>query len=1097
MKPVALLAVIALTVIRAEAARFPVEPMTVYRTEKATDIQFYDAEGRAIFLGTHANAKLVASPMDAVSANVPLKPVEITPAGITIDDPAFWCERSLVEVNTGDRLRVRPGGYAVSIFLPACFDYRATRDPADKRKPDEYDQECMFRLWYDRDMREIGNCRSFHLGADAAPKEAVYVRFLIPWSQYDNFQKQQLFRPYWNEDHRYYAKRGTKDSEIFKNVPKPVFHPGEIVLGPSPDCREVYAAAELVRETKTVTGKVLPVVTTPTKGSAFRIHIGRKAAERAGYFRGQLGGKSELAEKLEGTDGYAIRRKGRDIYVFGALPLGTIYASMKLLENLTDFCWWRPERGLGLSFTPRETIDFASAKDCDDRPVFRHRTFYCGWCPCNYAYDDWALRHGLARIYRPGRTFGAIHYHAKSRGFICALGANFVDLAMRGNKSREEFGCVVNGKRKVGAGQPCYSNPEVVKATVANVNRILDDAPEEWDYFFFEYIDSWQCCECAECLKPIRLPQGGELACKDRIGKDSTFRSTRTYMVANEVAKAVTSRFPAKKTLMYAYIYTAAPPEVKLHPSLRVNYATYASASMRFSSMEQDAGGDDWPGRTARWCEREPQAMGMYEYYGTSAPGMYAEVAAANLRQMADVGGTFSVYTESMNDGQEAKGPVERPGSLWNVNAVEQVLIASLFWNPYQDVGKARSEVLRRIYGDGAADMEEFYRLFATRWFDRSFKTWMNCHTPMPDVYTEFVIKPKIEEKVYAAFDRALAKVKAPAAKRHLERMISVYREMRRATGRVDIPAVPELAGEWKSPTSPQWEKAFTLKDFRDALPDPDDPAQMTCDLAKTPPPTSKTKTRVDFACDSRYLYWRVEQDGRGGYTELRFGVGKFMDAHSFFTTGKTRLETGRVPMAAIREDPAGVIHYIVRRFDAKGNCSFGRGLDNVTRAYPGQSAPSYSKLCPSVDSVFDPSDDRNLGFKAKPPMSFSDPEVEKSPLRKLFSIREELGGQGMRRVRGVPVFDTGFGYCIIKAPGDIRPGDEFEFSGERWCYGWYTPFLVSFYDEKGVKISEGSYAWGKEKFKFRVSCPPGTKSIQPGTCDSYIKSLKIEKVSK
>lgn len=1082
--------------------RHPVQPVTVYRAKKAQDIQFYDAEGRALAFGCFPKSKFVCAPLGAASANVALEPVDVGYGdGVPVEDPAFWCEASQVEINEGSRVRVKKGGYAVSIPVPAIYDLKTTPDPRDTRKPgwpSPVFSQSMQRLWYDRDMKEIGRCNSRHLGESSAPTNTAYVRYLLPYNEYDNFNEIRLVRVHFGAKHPLCGKRNVKDSDLIRAVfPPAPLHPGEIVLEANPDCREKYAAAELVREVKTITGKTLPIVSAPTKGSAFRIWIGRRAAERAGYFS-----NAKLVEKLGDSDGYMVGRKGKDVYAFGATPRGTIFATMKLLEKVTDFFWWRPERDCGLSFTPRETIDFTTVKDFASKPVFKNRTYFAGCCPCNYSFDDWALHHGITRGYNPGAVFSADCYHAKCHGYFCVIGDNFLRLATHGNRDREEFWGYVNGKRQVGAidGQPCYSNPEVVKATVANVNRILDERPEEWDAFEFAYSDSWQCCECAECLKPIKLPQGGELVCKDKMGKDSEFRSTRTYMVANEVAKTVTARFPDKPTEMLAYIYTAAPPAVKLHPSIRVLYATYASAVMRFPSKEQAGGTDNWQLRTQQWCEREPQAMGMYEYYFTCAPAMFAEVAAENLRQLADVGGTFRVHTEVSNDGPfTQEGKVGRRGHLFDVNSMDMVLIAELFWNPYRDVNKLREDFLHRVYGPGAKDMARFYELFARKWFDKSFTKWMNCHTPAPEIYVDYVIKAKIEDEMYACFDRALKKVTSPAAKKHLERMIATMREYRRATGRIDVPSVPELAKEWQDPRSPQWNKAFKLENFRDALPDTDDPEQMKCDLRKTPPALSKTKTRVDFACDKRYLYWRSAQDKNGGYVELRFTVGKFMEMHRFFSSGKSRLETGRIPMAAIRAHPAEPIRFVVRRFDGRGRMSFGRGADNKSRSYPGEGGASFSQLCPVEDSLFGPSDDRKLGIRAKPPMAFPDPELENHPLKKIFlSSAVSTGGQGMRRVRGVPVYDSGFGYCRIKGIDDVRPGEEFEVSGDRWCYDYYIPFVVTFLDDKGKKISSGNFVTKDQgPFKFRITCPSGTKAFGMSTYNSYVKDLKIERIPK
>ena len=1082
------------------ATLFAVEPLTLYRTENAADVQFYDAEGRSLFVGANKGAKLVASPADAVGANVKLEPVTVdwnTPC--PIDDPAFWCETSKVIENTGDHLKVGSSGYAISIPVPPIYDFRCTPDAADTRKG--VHSECMNRIWYDRDLRELAMNNSRHLETYQCPTNAAYVRFLIPWSRYDNFRECRLVPARFYTSHPYASGKGGKFADRFKGGTTN-WHPGEVVLKPGADCREVFAAAELVREVKTITGKRLPIVNAPTINAAFHIRIGRAFAAEAGI----LDREPKLAAKLKGTDGYAVIRKGKDIYAFGDTPRGTILATVKLLECVSDFYWWRPNRDCGLSFTPQATLDFAHVKDAVDVPVFPRRSFTYGGNPCSPAYDDWAVRHYFFRGYHPPRAFTAQHYHAKSHGFYAQIGDNFLGLVFNhGAEAKEEWWPMINKQRQIGTrvGQPCYSNPEVVAETVRSVNKILDDPPEEWDSFCFDYSDSWLCCECPECLKPITLPDGRVQECKHMLAtKDPHFRSTRTYMVANEVAKAVASRYPDKPVTMLAYIYTAPKPEVKLHPAIRVSYATYDTTTMRFPTREQDRpvlyAPEGWAQRTERWCREEPQAIGMYEYFFTAAPAMFAEAAATNLQQMADAGG-WGVHSQTQwDDNWKSAESFGKNSQMWDINAMDQVLIAALFWNPYQDVDALRSEFLKRVYGEGAADMEEYYRLFRQRWFDRSYPAWMNCHTPCPDVYTRFIIEPRIEQKLYDCITRASRKTSSAAAKRHLEGKLQTLKEMRAATGLAEIPGIPEMASEWQDATSPQWNRAFTLDPFRDALPDPDDPVQMSCDLVKTPPALSKTTTRVDLACDRNYLYWRVTPDDKGGYTEFIFPRGKPWKFHRFFTQVHGGVETGRIPMGAIRATPTNVITYIVRRFDAKGNCSFGRAAANKTRAFPGENWRSFSTLDPAVESVIDPADAK-LGLNAKPPLTFPDPEIDNHPLKKLFSFSGRGdGGQAMRRVRGVPAYDTGYGSGFVHGLKG-QAGDKFLVTGDRWRYGGFAPVAMWFFDEKGAKIRDtampGEESCRDGPFVFKVSCPDGTVSCSLMIYDSYVKELKIEKV--
>lgn len=1081
---------------------FKIEPATLYRARQRCDIQFYDDSGRALQPGRYAGAVLAPSPARAAYSNVELDRVDVDHKGILVDDPAFWTEKSGVATNTGSHVAVKRGGFAVSVPVPAIYDLRHTPDPSDPRKG--YNREAIYRIWYDIDHREIGMTNTKHLGCEHAPKDAVYVRFLIPWSRYGNFRQLRLVRAYFPGGHPLSLEKDESFSSRFGGM-HTEYHPGEIVLGEANDGRELYAASELVRDVKAITGKTLAVVSSPTPSSEFHVFVGRGAAAKVGLLSNFLGGRNSLAKKLEGTDGYAIRRKGKCIYVFGDAPRGTIVAARRLLEQVSDFYWWRPDRESGLNYTKADRLDFLAARDAEDVPVFRLRTTSYGGNPYVPAYDDWAAHHGIFRTIGRGEVVDSYMYHGYCHGFYSSIGGNYLDLAFgHGGDKSEDMWPMADGKRRVGThmGQPCYSNPKVMAQTLSSVNRILDNAPDEWDYFAFDYSDSWLCCECPGCLEPIPLPDGRLLECKSKSAdKDPVFRSTRTYMVANEIARVVESRFPGKKTKMLAYIYTAAPPEIKLNKSLRVNYATYDTSSMRFPTMEQTEPAlyapESWAARTAKWCRIEPQALGMYEYFFTAAPAMFAEAAQTNLMQMATAGGRYSVHTQTQwdDDGKSSES-FGQNCRLWDVNSMDQVLVAKLFWNPFADLKTLRREFLDKVYLEGSVEMEEYYNLFSKRWFDRTYKAWMNCHTPAPEVYSKFIIDAKIEEQLLSLLEKAMEKTSSPAAKKHLSRKISALREMRLATGRETLPFVPEMKEEWQYASSPQWNKAIVFDSFRDALPSNE---EIAMEMARTPPMPSKVKTRVDFACDREYLYWRVDPGTSGGYVEMIFREGKPERMHYFYA-GTNGVETGRIPMAAIRADKSSPIGYVIRRFDDSGNCSFARPDSNKTWAYPGESARSFSSLDPAVESEFveDPLL-RRLGAEAKAPMAFGDGNLLTGPLAEMFpGVSRKDADVRMRKILGRQAVDTGYGYGFTKR-FPAKEGEAYICKGDRWVYsGGFTPVVAWFYGKDGKKISDRGIDWeaGRKSgpFEFKFWCPEGTESFNLIVYDSYVLDFTVEK---
>ena len=937
------------------AAAFAVEPMTIYRAEKPCDVQFYDAQGRAVYPGSFRNARLVAAPAEAARANVKLEKVAVTDAGVPIDDPAFWIERSLVELNTGDHLRVKPRGYALSPFLPATVEFKCTPDPKDPRK--KFHTECMHRIWYDRDLNELSITMSRHLGTTHCPTNATYVRFLIPWSQYDNFTAARLVPATFGKDHP--LRTGFPRETAAE-------HPGEIVLAADCDLRERYAAVSLRRKIRTVTGRRIPIVTVPDASAAFRIFLGAKAA----------GGR--MPKELAGTDGYAVRADGRDVYAFGASPRGTIYATARLMELAADYTAWRPNRACGVRFRPCETIDFASVAAATSVPRFKIRTWSYGG-GMNADFDEYVMQNYAARIYSLSKAVTGFDYHMKERGGYCRMGKDFLSLATSGKDVPDEFYPEVGGKRLVGTGegQPCYSNPEVVKATVAEATRMmLEEAPEEMDFFDFAYSDSWRVCDCANCLKPIRLPDGTEQACTDKDPrKDPFFRSTRTYMVANEVAKAVRAIRPGMKTDVSAYVYDAPLPRVKLDPGIITHFAAYDTAAMNFPILDHRRGvlycPESWGARWEKWLKEEPQACGLYGYYFTASLGLYAEPAAADLRALAASGATWRVHSQTQwDDAGKSQETFGRNEQMWDTNAMEHWIISRLMWDPSQDVAALRREFLRRVYGKGAEALAKWYAEFAKKWFDMEYSRGINCHVPAQDAYLRYVKRTNLEASLFSAIKEAEKRAPSDAVRRHLGKMRTTLEEIAAATGRDTLPFSSGLDGVWRDASSPLWNGAFRVPSMRKTL--------------VTGGPTNafdEVKTEVDLAMDAKWLYFRVHAEGadpangvdrvelrflRGDGKRLSFEIGadgRCEDALNLNPTWESGWETaqgvGRIPLAAIRKGGKDEIHYVVIRHYADGSQSFGRALANQEGGQPGARDNSFSHL------VADPTE---VGDYAEPP---------------------------------------------------------------------------------------------------------------------------------
>lgn len=952
----------------AAAEPFRIAPLKLYRTADGAehDIQFTDAKGAKLALGSYPRAVYAMPPYDAVWSDVALVEVD-TGKTLTEIPPSFWNEFSLPATNNGTNVTVKPYGYALSIPVPVSLALEHRKSSEAGEPPRHLGYAPPSQIFYDEYGCQVDSWGNAHTNA-------AYFRVFCSYGPHNNI---------WLAPRKSWHSGGGRRADVVPPVPSAfTAHPGEIVIPGEADLRERFAALELARVVRLITGKSLAILREPSGKAEFTVFIGTTFAK--GRYDADI-------DALGKSGGYALRREGDKVYAFGADSRGTLYAMVRLIEANTDFTWFRPDVRWGYAFTSREAIDFRNA---DERsvPAFRERT-WSGPGGNSYFNEHLFMLHNYSgKMYtcRKG-VFTPDNYSAKMLGHIGSIGGNYMELPMS-IEEKEEYFPMINGIRNTRSrhGQPCYTNPDVIQLTRQAVREILENSPEELDAFTFDYSDSWACCECDECMKPIRLPDGRVLVAKSIVPQeDPWFRSTRTYMVANEVAEEVEKNRPDLTTRFLAYIYTAANPEVRLHPKLNIIFASYDTASMRFPLNVQTNQAyyapESWAYRFKRWIDEAGTRMGMYEYFFTASPGMFAEAAAANMRDMAAVEAhRFHSQTQPDNDHKsyEAFGV---NAHMWDVNAMDQWMISRLMWNPGQDVADLRADFLRRVYREGADDMAEYYRLFGRKWFDPAYDAWFNCHTAAGKAYTDFIIRPGIERRLYDCIDRALAKTTMPAARVHLRRKADALRLMKESTGREDVPSVAELGGEWRDAGSPHWNRALTLGSFRDPL---------AVNQASNEAPV---RASVSLACDARNLYFRIESDAEtlplangtnevpqdlsGDIFQLHFlynngddrqfvigANGRVTDMQNFDwrwnsgwetqtgRVGTNLVTTGRIPMGAIRAAVDADLRLLVLRTDNRtGRMYAARGKSGGTRIPTPGHGNAYTTLNVGQESVLQP----------------------------------------------------------------------------------------------------------------------------------------------
>jgi len=603
------------------------------------------------------------------------------------------------------------------------------------------------------------------------------------------------------------AKGAAPPTEVAKKTPAPKLIEGGTAVGeiiiPTDASKDVeFAAGDLRNWLEKMTGASVPVQKAPSKNENTKVYVGKAFADAYA---------DDLA-KLAGTDGFAIRRNGTDVYVFGDRPRGTAYGVFSLLERNTDLIWPRPNVDFEAVYGTHEDI-VLSDTNVLDMPVFLHRAVGDGHPP-SMASANWLMRN---RINRVGRR----QFNGPGWDMQFAIGNNlYYELKPQFKEHPEWFGYdPLNDRRVCGAGEGtvCLTHPDLpaiwARAIARRIRKEEAKCGRKIETYTIGPGDNWFCCCCPECVKPITLPDGSKLKMKHPDStKDPLFRSTQFYMFLNRAMETWQKEIPHVKPVSLAYIYLAEPPAVDIHPKLWIFFAPYPTNSMRWPLLDPRQS-RVWRERFRKW-QKKTKNLGFYEYY-FSKPSPQAFYAQANLKALLGTGDPKNsfIYTEYTND-RGTRGIGEGMYG-WDVGAMNTWVIMRLFWDPTQDADELYRYYFTRTYRDAAPAMLKYYKLIRTSWLDPNTKANDSCHAGLSGVYDGMVVKPGLEPQVKKFLAEAEAAATHPVSKTLVKRMRSRLAAYTKGMARMVVQHIEEMSFDGATFASVQWEKPEPLDDFR------------------------------------------------------------------------------------------------------------------------------------------------------------------------------------------------------------------------------------------------------------------------------------------
>ena len=364
-----------------------------------------------------------------------------------------------------------------------------------------------------------------------------------------------------------------------------------------------------------------------------------------------------LAGKDAAGDPWAIRTEA-----------GTMLAVYTLLEDHLGVRWfWPGEFGEHVPSNADATVPVL-----DERrpPAFEIRSMQMGYPSIYHTKTFNEAARKWTRRARLGWVKSAIFGHSWGSAFDLRKDETF--------KQHPEWFALVGGKRR--PPQMCTTHPEVIARMV---DYVLGGKSDNMN---ISPSDGGGFCECERC-KALDVP--GVLA----YDKKTPQLSDRLWTYANEVARRVREKNPAKGCGMFAYTFYHKPPLkiTKLEPNLYISFAFQCAAHRDPENLRE------WRESVSGWQKFSPKMVireGWGSHYFLDLPWIHHQQIINNLAEGNRLG-FIAAY------GEGSKCFATQAPNMW--------AITHMMWDPKRDSTHLMRDFYQSAYGPVAKEMEAFF----------------------------------------------------------------------------------------------------------------------------------------------------------------------------------------------------------------------------------------------------------------------------------------------------------------------------------------------------------------------------------------------------
>ncbi len=433
----------------------------------------------------------------------------------------------------------------------------------------------------------------------------------------------------------------------------------------SPSTR--YAAEELQRFLKEMSGAELPIVTDSAPVAKHEIILGKNAH--------LYPANVSIDFDALGKEGYVLRTTNRHLIIAGGEPRGTLYGVYGLLEDHLGCRWFTPT----ISHIPKKNILKVRAVNEKVIPVLEYREpfvldcFDGDWCARNRMNGNAASlteKHGGKVTY-----FGFVHTF------------NSLVPPEKYFAEHPEYFSMVKGARIQDHTQLCCTNEDVIKLVIEEVKRWMRGHPEA-TVFSVSQNDWGNYCQCEKCAA---------------LAKQEDSQIAPVLALVNRVAAAVKDEFPDKVIDTLAYQWTRKPPKtLRPEPNVIIRLCSIECCFAHSFEKCNHPDNKNFVRDVEGWgaiCNRlwVWDYVTSFSHYLVPFPNLRVRDDNIRFLEKHHVRGIFEQDVYTTVNGE--------------LSPLSGYLNAKLLWNPHYDKDKAIHEFLTAVYGNAAKPIARYLDL--------------------------------------------------------------------------------------------------------------------------------------------------------------------------------------------------------------------------------------------------------------------------------------------------------------------------------------------------------------------------------------------------